>query len=99
MNLLLGKELLHLFGDEFAGVVRVQRANYARRSLLPFAEECVELGDKLPYVHRVVGFLLHEIYGFETRMIIHQNKNPLITAEESGDEFSGHVGVDEPTRV
>eukprot|EP00965_Chrysotila_dentata_P064479 2137798-Pleurochrysis_carterae.AAC.1 len=60
--------------SELASVVTVERADGVRRRIPAFIQESIEGCHESPYVRRCFRLVLEKVNGFETCMIINQDK-------------------------
>eukprot|EP00965_Chrysotila_dentata_P106940 3533162-Pleurochrysis_carterae.AAC.3 len=86
-------------GRKLARVITVERADGLRRRIPACIQESVEGCHESSYVRRCFRLVLEKVNGFETCMVIDQDKKVLETRMLSAHERTCNVSVDETAGV
>eukprot|EP00965_Chrysotila_dentata_P035217 1171445-Pleurochrysis_carterae.AAC.1 len=95
----IGEEIGKFTGEELDGVVAVQGPDDASGASGDFIGQGCKGGDELAHVRRGFGFVPHEIYGLETRMVVNQYQRVLVTSMRGAYEGTNDVGMNQAARA
>ena len=87
------EEFLELAREELAGVVAVQRADYADGLIFPARRIRVELCDVALDERGSLALGLHKVYGLEARVIVDEHQHVLVLADGGTTEGTDDVCV------